>query len=225
MPDTDYIVVAKVGGGFWHTATVHINGTENLSASTFRISIGNPGSIDTIPANTLQIKWQAFKLMTDAALLANETKIDQNTSDIATNSAAITALEEQVALSGSIYIIANNKVLGSTSSDSYTYTPSVNGIFKAYGFKVGSGNTVHIQKGTGTTWSLAAGDVCPGAQWDDYPTPIPQYVSDNGGSVTDCALHSWYIQGFAEKGVTYRLLTNDTEHKFTLTCWSFFATK
>lgn len=82
MPDTDYVVVTKVGGGFWHTATVHVNATENLSASTFRISIGNPGTIDTIPANTLLVDWQAFKLMTDESRALDEQAIAQNTSDI-----------------------------------------------------------------------------------------------------------------------------------------------
>ena len=182
-------------------------------------------------ANNIPLMMYSSKTAYDNAKTAgtvpNNVLVSINESDTTTQDIEdrVTALEEQVALSGTTVIIANNKVLGSTSSDSYTYTPSVNGIFKAYGLKAGAGNSVQIQKGTGTTWEAVAANLCPGAKWDDYPVPVPQFVSDNGGTVTDLALHSWYIQGFAEKGVTYRLLTNDTEHKFTLMCWSFFATK
>jgi hypothetical protein len=61
MSDDDYLVNLQVDGGYWHTSTIYV-GVAYKSARGFRILIGNPGSVDTIPASSLQIKYTAFKL-------------------------------------------------------------------------------------------------------------------------------------------------------------------
>ena len=64
MPDADYLISLEVAGGYWHTSTIY-TATGSKTVTGFRIHIGNPGTIDTIPASTLNIKYTAFKLYTD----------------------------------------------------------------------------------------------------------------------------------------------------------------
>ena len=64
MPDSDYLISLEVSGGYWHTSTIY-TATYSKTVTGFRIHIGNPGTIDTIPASTLNIKYTAFKLYTD----------------------------------------------------------------------------------------------------------------------------------------------------------------
>ena len=111
--------------------------------------------------------------------------------------------------------IANNRKLGTTSDLLITYTPTTNGIFVAYGYKAGSGNSVAIKKGSTPSYTASDTMVC---QWDDYPAPLP-----TGVTTTDGALHTWYIQCYAEKGTTYALLSN-TDDMFTLINWAFRPT-
>ena len=64
MPDTDYLISLEVSGGFWHTSTIY-TAAGSKTVTGFRIHIGNPGTVDTVPVSALDIKYTAFKLYTD----------------------------------------------------------------------------------------------------------------------------------------------------------------
>lgn len=126
MPDSDYLISLEVSGGYWHTSTIY-TATGSKTVTGFRIHIGNPGTIDTIPASTLNIKYTAFKLYTDTeynSVLALEDRVSELETQL-----------EELALGGVIeadtlpavpdnyiYNVKNTTTIGALFSDILNYS-------------------------------------------------------------------------------------------------------
>lgn len=112
MPDTDYCVVIKSTGTIGVEGKVAVDGA-TFTQTGFYLAVTN--STDNEITVSGNVAWQAFNLMTDAALLADEAQIAANKTDIATlktsvatNTTGITALKTRSqAVCTSVKIKAN----------------------------------------------------------------------------------------------------------------------
>lgn len=107
MPDDDYMVNLQIGGGFWHTSTIYVE-TLYKSAQGFNILIGNPGSVDTITASALQIKYTAFKLFTVEGL----EELENDVADLQTVNKRTRVACTSVAITGAtVYATKRNEIV------------------------------------------------------------------------------------------------------------------
>ena len=84
MPDTDYIVTLSTGGSYGSLLLQVLSKTK--SGFTFSALNENAGQL-----SSPEIKWQAFKLMTDESRVLDETHIEQNTANFAPSFSTLTS--------------------------------------------------------------------------------------------------------------------------------------
>lgn len=88
MPDTDYVVTFDRDDQNWADTIVQISST-NKTVNGFKILFTNVHSSASISEDAFNVNWKAFKLITDAALLADEQAIQTNADNIAAIQAVI----------------------------------------------------------------------------------------------------------------------------------------
>jgi hypothetical protein len=115
MPDTDYIVTLSTGGSYGSLLLQVLSKTK--SGFVFSALNENAGQL-----SSPEIKWQAFKLMTDESRALDESRIEQNTANFAPAFSTTTsyAVGDYVTYGGVLYKCTTAHTAGTWVSGHFT---------------------------------------------------------------------------------------------------------